>query len=953
MSTSALTSSCCLGCRWIRTMRLSRFITLALAILFLTGLIVIFNNWPEEAARKRGGSVATGVTVGVAKGGAAAAAAAAPFVHADNAGAGHDPAIDLARKTLGLIEWTQLSGPELHARLEDLVRIKHSVQGELRSLESQKAEMQLQVSELNRKIDEMKVESSRHHYEMERLKNSINQAKLAVQELAERNTPDLLPPLRLTALDAPQNSVPILLPVKSGGSQCDMARCFDWSRCPISSGFPVFLMNSDRAPKWVVSSLNNSGYRTFNAGEACLYLMILGNQGTTGFSPLYAADLNGSNVLLLDMADANEQNVDWTKFHRAMVLSSNKMALQLRNRFDFMVPSSAFDNEETEDMFEPWQLVPPMIPLRRKYLFSYHAAQPSKSSAISSTAAVNADDTVVYDKIRQTLEAVNFDRTDDRVSVNFTCHNGRHDLPSRNVFDLCGDKSFRKAILAESTFAVIVYEESSHHGSRLLQTRLSEALQQGSIPVIICVNTECSVENLSQVLPFSEVVDYKRTGLMLPLARIPELHFMLRSVPDSDLFSLRNQGRQVWTNYLSSGSKVLATALNVVRTRVGLPAPPFEEAPSPKVFDEENPPLLLDQLPSLDQEPGESLGPLEPPSPSPTFKRNFSATLAVDAYHQWNTHWGSAFRMAPQNPWDPLLPTDAKFLGSGSGFRPINGGEGGSGNEFSQALGGNSPQEHFTVVMLTYEREQVLIDSLSRLYGLPYLNKVIVVWNNPVQPPSADLKWPDIGVPVVVVRAERNSLNNRFLPFDEIDTEAVLSVDDDAHLRHDEIIFGFRVWREHRDRLVGFPGRFHAWDTVAQTAWNYNSNYSCELSMVLTGAAFYHKYYSYAYSQLMPEAIRNKVDEYMNCEDIAMNFLISHMTRAPPVKVTSRWTFRCPGCPVTLSEDDSHFQERHKCINFFAKVYGYMPLLYTQYRADSVLFKTRIPQDKQKCFKFI
>jgi hypothetical protein len=53
-------------------------------------------------------------------------------------------------------------------------------------------------------------------------------------------------------------------------------------------------------------------------------------------------------------------------------------------------------------------------------------------------------------------------------------------------------------------------------------------------------------------------------------------------------------------------------------------------------------------------------------------------------------------------------------------------GEGGSGKEFSNALGGNHPQEQFTVVMLTYEREAVLINSLSRLYGLPYLNKVIV-----------------------------------------------------------------------------------------------------------------------------------------------------------------------------------------------------------------------------------
>jgi alpha-1,4-N-acetylglucosaminyltransferase EXTL3 len=44
----------------------------------------------------------------------------------------------------------------------------------------------------------------------------------------------------------------------------------------------------------------------------------------------------------------------------------------------------------------------------------------------------------------------------------------------------------------------------------------------------------------------------------------------------------------------------------------------------------------------------------------------------------------------------------------------------------------------------------------------------------------------------------------------------------------------YRVWREQRDRVVGFPGRFHAWD-LDHGAWLYNSNYSCELSMVLTG----------------------------------------------------------------------------------------------------------------------
>ena len=35
----------------------------------------------------------------------------------------------------------------------------------------------------------------------------------------------------------------------------------------------------------------------------------------------------------------------------------------------------------------------------------------------------------------------------------------------------------------------------------------------------------------------------------------------------------------------------------------------------------------------------------------------------------------------------------------------------------------------------------------------------------------------------------------------------------------------------------------------------------------------------------MPKTIRDIVDEYLNCEDIAMNFLVSHITRKPPLKV--------------------------------------------------------------------
>lgn len=116
-------------------------------------------------------------------------------------------------------------------------------------------------------------------------------------------------------------------------------------------------------------------------------------------------------------------------------------------------------------------------------------------------------------------------------------------------------------------------------------------------------------------------------------------------------------------------------------------------------------------------------------------------------------------------------------------------------------------------------------ESLRHLHNISVLrSQVVVVWNG-VTGPSASQSWPESGAPVAVVRTARNSLNNRFLPYHLIETEAVLCVDDDAHLRHDEIVFAFRVWREHRDRIVGFPGRYHAWDLNFNNGFLYNSNY--------------------------------------------------------------------------------------------------------------------------------
>ena len=49
-----------------------------------------------------------------------------------------------------------------------------------------------------------------------------------------------------------------------------------------------------------------------------------------------------------------------------------------------------------------------------------------------------------------------------------------------------------------------------------------------------------------------------------------------------------------------------------------------------------------------------------------------------------------------------------------------------------------------------------------------------------------------------------------------------------------------QAWQEFPNRLVGFPGRVHVKDYRTQK-WLYESEWLNNVSLVLTGAAFYHK----------------------------------------------------------------------------------------------------------------
>lgn len=53
-----------------------------------------------------------------------------------------------------------------------------------------------------------------------------------------------------------------------------------------------------------------------------------------------------------------------------------------------------------------------------------------------------------------------------------------------------------------------------------------------------------------------------------------------------------------------------------------------------------------------------------------------------------------------------------------------------------------------------------------------------------------------------------------------------------------------------------------------------------------------HRYYHYLYTTYLPASLKAMVDQMSNCEDILMNFLVSSVSKLPPIKVTQKKQYK-------------------------------------------------------------
>ncbi|CAH2285802.1 exostosin-1 [Pelobates cultripes] len=262
-------------------------------------------------------------------------------------------------------------------------------------------------------------------------------------------------------------------------------------------------------------------------------------------------------------------------------------------------------------------------------------------------------------------------------------------------------------------------------------------------------------------------------------------------------------------------------------------------------------------------------------------------------------------------------------------------------------LGVKSPSKFTAVIHAVtplVSQSQPILKLLVAVAKSQYCHQIIVLWNCD-KPLPAKHRWPATAVPVIVIEGESKVMSSRFLPYDNIATDAVLSLDEDTVLSTTEVDFAFTVWQSFPERIVGYPARSHFWDS-AKERWGYTSKWTNDYSMVLTGAAIYHKYYHYLYTNYLPASLKNMVDQLANCEDILINFLVSAVTKLPPIKVTQKKQYKetMMGQTSRASRwaDPDHFAQRQTCMNTFASWFGYMPLIHSQMRLDPVLFKDQV-----------
>jgi len=110
-------------------------------------------------------------------------------------------------------------------------------------------------------------------------------------------------------------------------------------------------------------------------------------------------------------------------------------------------------------------------------------------------------------------------------------------------------------------------------------------------------------------------------------------------------------------------------------------------------------------------------------------------------------------------------------------------------------------------------------------------------------------------------------------------------------------------------------------------------------------------YYLFLYSHWLPQPMRDVITRLDDCDTLLVNFLVSHVTRQPPVGVVRRPTpFSRHGdteTPFPVAETSSFYRIQF-CMRRFTEQFGYMPLIRSSARFEPLLYRDSVSVFRKK-----
>ncbi|GAB0138953.1 hypothetical protein EsDP_00007172 [Epichloe bromicola] len=241
--------------------------------------------------------------------------------------------------------------------------------------------------------------------------------------------------------------------------------------------------------------------------------------------------------------------------------------------------------------------------------------------------------------------------------------------------------------------------------------------------------------------------------------------------------------------------------------------------------------------------------------------------------------------------------------------------------------------DKFTIAMQTYRRPKELNDTLHGLLSeeIPSLLEVVVVWNDMETAPPENYAS-EHGVPVRYRHSPVNSLNQKLWPDPAYQTQAIFLSDDDIYYKPKDLEFVFQSWRKFgRRRMTGGFTRCAVEEPNGKWKYSFCSTDAAHdyYNLILSGLAFAHISFMdyYSSSDAMTTKIRAYVDKHFNCEDLAMNYLVSMLTGEGPLLVKGKEPYVSFVPKVGISTKPGHIEARSQCLNYYNELFGCMPLI--------------------------